>query len=106
MPTLEQKLADLQAKQQRIKDKIRKQDAAQKIVVGGAVIAHAKKNRMAALQLIELLEGIEREADKKRVTGLIEELKAGRVKGGSAGKSEPSKAQDAPVRTDFNGEII
>lgn len=101
MPTLEQKLADLQAKQQRIKDKIRKQDAAQKIVVGGAVIAHAKKNPKAALQLIELLEGISRDADKKRVAGLIEELRAGQAKVSSAGKSEPSEAQDAPARTDF-----
>ena len=101
MPTLEQKLADLQAQQQRVKDKIRKQATGRKIILGGALESAAENNPRFAQIAIELLEGLTRDIDIKRMASFLEELKAGQGKGGSAGKSEPSEAQDAPARTDF-----
>lgn len=44
MATLEQQLAELEQKTARIKDKIKKQDTAEKVVIGGMMLAYARKN--------------------------------------------------------------
>ena len=100
MVTTEQKIAQLKDSLQREKAKLRKEDAGQKIVVGGAVLAAVEKNPKAAAWLISVLEQVERKADQKRLAPVIEALK----KTEAAGKSEPQVTQDAPASAGFYGD--
>ena len=101
MQTLEQKVAESKANTRRLEEKLRKQETGQKIILGGALASAAENNPRFAQIAIELLEGLTRDIDIKRMASFREKLKAGQAKGGSAGKSEPSEAQDAPARTAF-----
>ena len=104
MVTTEQKIARMQDALQRQKAKLRKEDAGQKIVFAGAVLAAVEKNPKAAAWVIGVLENIERKADQKRIAPVIEKLK----KNQAAGKSEPSEAQDAPASAGFyaNSDLV
>lgn len=60
----------------RLKKQKEKQENGMKFVVAGAVLVEAKKNPIAAKWLYEIIEqNVTREADKKRVMNLINELK-------------------------------
>lgn len=75
--TLEQKIAEAQAKLSRLKDKARSEDTRQKIVVGAAVISQALRSSSLAGRLLAILEAEPlRDHDKKAVAGLIDKLKA------------------------------
>lgn len=75
--TLEQKIAEAQAKLTRLKDKARSEDTRQKIVVGAAVISQALRSSSLAGRLLAILEAEPlRDHDKKAVAGLIDKLKA------------------------------
>lgn len=75
--TLEQKIAEAQAKLARLKDKARSEDTRQKIVVGAAVISQALRSASLAGRLLAILEAEPlRDHDKKAVAGLIDKLKA------------------------------
>lgn len=74
MATLEQQLAELEQKTARLKDKIKKQDTAEKVVIGGMMLAYARKNPNNAKRLLELLQTELREQDLKRVQRAINEL--------------------------------
>lgn len=75
--TLEQKIAEAQAKLARLKDKARSEDTRQKIVVGAAVISQALRSSSLACRLLAILEAEPlRDHDKKAVAGLIDKLKA------------------------------
>ncbi|MBB4155643.1 hypothetical protein GGQ80_003568 [Sphingomonas jinjuensis] len=75
--TLEQKIAEAQAKLTRLKDKARSEDTRQKIVVGAAVISQALRSSSLAGRLLTILEAEPlRDHDKKAVAGLIDKLKA------------------------------
>lgn len=74
MATLEQQLAEAEAKVARLKEKAKKQDTAQKVVIGGMMLAYARKNPNNAKRLIELMQSELREQDKKRVQSVIDEL--------------------------------
>ncbi len=74
MATLEQKLAELEQKTARIKDKIKKQDTAEKVVIGGMMLAYARKSPNNAKRLLELIQTELREQDLKRVQRAVNEL--------------------------------
>jgi len=79
--TTSQKIAQLEDKIARLRKQDRALENGQKIVIGGMMIALAKKDPKAAQRLIELIEqNVTRDIDKKRIEPLIEELKnAGKV---------------------------
>lgn len=74
MATLEQQLAELEQKTARIKDKIKKQDTAEKVVIGGMMLAYARKSPTNAKRLLELMQTELREQDLKRVQRAVNEL--------------------------------
>lgn len=74
MVTLEQKLAELEQKTARIKDKIKKQDTAEKVVIGGMMLAYARKNPNNAKRLLEIMQSELKEHDLKRVQRAVDNL--------------------------------
>lgn len=74
MATLEQQLAEAEAKVARLKEKAKKQDTAEKVVIGGMMLAYARKNPTNAKRLLELMQTELREQDLKRVQRAINEL--------------------------------
>lgn len=74
MATLEQQLAEPEQKTARIKDRIKKQDTAEKVVIGGMMLAYARKNPNNAKRLLELIQTELREQDLKRVQRAVNEL--------------------------------
>ena len=74
MATLEQQLAEAEAKVARLKEKAKKQDTAEKVVIGGMMLAYARKNPNNAKRLLELMQTELREQDLKRVQRAVNEL--------------------------------
>ncbi len=75
MTTLEQQLAEAEAKLARLKEKAKKQDTAEKVVIGGMMLAYARKNPSNAKRLLEIMQSELREQDLKRVQRAVDELK-------------------------------
>lgn len=75
MATFEQQLAELEQKTARIKDKIKKQDTAEKVVIGGMMLAYARKNPNNAKRLLDIMQSELREQDLKRVQRAVNELR-------------------------------
>ncbi|EIJ0601023.1 mobilization protein [Salmonella enterica subsp. enterica serovar Anatum] len=77
--TLEQKIAEAEARLQRLKAKSRSLDTAQKVVVGAALLAKARKPEEVQLRawlLPFLRREVTRQADLNRIQPLIDELEA------------------------------
>lgn len=74
MSTIEQQLAEAEAKLARLKEKVKKQDTAEKVVIGGMMLAYARKSPNNAKRLLELMQGELREQDLKRVQRAVNEL--------------------------------
>ena len=75
--TLEQKIATLDAKIARLRDQSRKLETGQKIILGGMLLNAARQNKNVRTWLLqEAGRSITRNADKKRLTPLLEELAA------------------------------
>ncbi|EHC2493657.1 mobilization protein [Salmonella enterica] len=77
--TLEQKIADAEARLQRLKAKSRSLDTAQKVIVGAALLAKVRKPGETQLRvwLLHLLKTeVTRQADVSRIQPLIDELNA------------------------------
>lgn len=74
MATLEQQLAEAEAKVARLKEKAKKKDTAEKVVIGGMMLAYARKNPNNAKRLLELMQTELREQDLKRVQRAVNEL--------------------------------
>ncbi|XSX31366.1 mobilization protein (plasmid) [Escherichia coli] len=72
--TLEQKIADAEARLQRLKAKSRSLDTAQKVIVGAALLAKVRKPE--EVQLRAWLLQVTRQADVTRILPLINELEA------------------------------
>ncbi|NML19177.1 hypothetical protein HHL10_29845 [Azohydromonas sp. G-1-1-14] len=74
--TLEQKIAALDAKIARLRHQSRKLEAGQKIILGGILLNAARNNpRVREWLLIEASKVVTRDADKKRLAPLLDELK-------------------------------
>lgn len=77
MSSTDQKIALLQQQINRLRDNKRKEDASRKIIIGGMMVSLAKKDKAICTQLLDLIDKhIAREADKKRIQPLIDELKS------------------------------
>lgn len=74
MATLEQQLAQAEAKVARLKEKAKKQDTAEKVVIGGMMLAYARKSPNNAKRLLEIMQSELREQDLKRVQRAMGEL--------------------------------
>lgn len=74
--TTDQRIALLQQQINQLRNNKRKEEASRKIIIGGMMISLAKKDKAIASQLLNLIEkNITREADKKRIQPLVDELK-------------------------------
>lgn len=74
MADLKQQLAQKQDELARLKERMKKQDAGQKIVIGGLVLAEARSNPKIAEWLINLAKEKVREVDLKRIQPALDEL--------------------------------
>lgn len=77
--TLEQKIAEAEARLQRLKAKSRSLDTAQKVIVGAALLAKVRKPEEVQLRawlLPFLRREVTRQADLNRIQPLIDELEA------------------------------
>lgn len=72
MTTLEQQLAE--AKLARLKEKAKKQDTAEKVVIGGMMLVYARKDPINAKRLLDIMQSELREQDLKRVQRAISEF--------------------------------
>ncbi|EPN4066684.1 mobilization protein [Escherichia coli] len=75
--TLEQKIAEAEARLQRLKAKSRSLDTAQKVIVGAAMLARVRRQEEAQLRafLLQFLrKEVTRQADVNRIQPLINEL--------------------------------
>ncbi|EOT2401502.1 mobilization protein [Escherichia coli] len=79
--TLEQKIAEAEARLQRLKAKSRSLDTAQKVIVGAAMLARVRRPEEAQLRafllqfLLQFLrKEVTRQADVNRIQPLINEL--------------------------------
>ena len=62
------------AERRKAKEKAKKQDTAEKVVIGGMMLAYARKNPNNAKRLLELMQTELREQDLKRVQRAVNEL--------------------------------
>lgn len=73
--TTDQRIALLQQQINQLRNNKRKEEASRKIIIGGMIMSLAKKDKAIASQLLDFIEkNITREADKKRIQPLINEL--------------------------------
>ncbi len=74
--TVEQKIAEKEAELARLKEKKKKQEAGQKIVLGGMLLAAARDSEQYRRILIQLAEKyVTRRVDQERIQPLMDELK-------------------------------
>lgn len=74
MADLEQQLAQLEKKANLLKERIKKQDTAEKVVIGGMMLAYARKSSANAKRLLDIMQSELREQDLKRVDRAKNEL--------------------------------
>lgn len=75
MTDLRQQIAQKEDELARLKERIKKQDAGQKIVIGGLVLSIARENpKIAEWLLGEINNRVTRKEDLKRIQPLIDEL--------------------------------
>lgn len=73
---IEQQIARAEAKLARLKEQERKQDAAGKIILGGALLAAAKEDKDTLKEVIALIEKrVTRPSDQSRIAPLLRVLK-------------------------------
>ncbi|WP_243614821.1 hypothetical protein [Shimia aestuarii] len=73
--TIDQQIAETQAKLARLKERQKASETRRKIIVGSVVISNALKEPEKARALAALLRrAVTREVDQKELVGLIEEL--------------------------------
>ena len=74
--TLEQKIAEAEARLARLREQSRRTENGQKIILGGMLITAARKDaRIREWLLAEVDQSITREADKKRLAPLLDTLR-------------------------------
>jgi hypothetical protein len=75
--TLEQKIAEAEAKLARLRKQNRELENGQKIILGGMLLAEARKEPRIRKWLIDTAtKEVTRDADKKRLLPLLDELAA------------------------------
>ncbi|SUD98789.1 hypothetical protein [Psychrobacter phenylpyruvicus] len=87
MATVEQKIAQKEAELARLKEKKRKLENAQKIVIGGMMLSMAKGNPIVSKKLLDWInEHVDRKTDLNRLESVIDELQ-------KTASSQPSQPQ-------------
>jgi hypothetical protein len=82
--TLEQQIAEAEAKLNRLRERERKKDTRRKIIVGGLLISEALASPAGAQKLLRLIEQkVTRDVDKTDIAPLVDELRAVAAKGGT-----------------------
>jgi hypothetical protein len=82
MPTLEQRIAQKENELAKLREKSRKLENAQKIILGGMLIQAARKDPRIRAWLLDAVEkSVTREADRKRLKPILDELR-GLTRGG------------------------
>jgi len=85
--TIEQQVAEVQAKLARLKTRAKAQDTRRKIIVGAIVTAEALKDPKIARWLASTLrKNATREVDQKELAGLLADLDV-KVQGAGAGEA-------------------
>lgn len=75
MATIEQKIAQKEAELARLKMQARKLETSQKIIIGGMVLALAKKDTERAQMLVsDIKNNVTRDSDIKKLSKIIDEL--------------------------------
>lgn len=75
--TIEQQIADAEARVARLKKKARANETRRKIIVGSVVISNALQDADTARRLASLLRrSVTRDVDRKEITQLLESLDA------------------------------
>lgn len=75
--TIDQKIAEAEAKLARLRKQSRELENGQKIILGGMVLAAARRDaRWREWLLKEAAQHVTREADRKRLAPLLDELSA------------------------------
>lgn len=75
MVNLEQKIAQKQDELARLKEKKRKLETGQKIIVGGMMLSIARKDKKTAQMLLDNIRiHVNKDIDLKRIEGLVSEL--------------------------------
>lgn len=75
--TLEQKIAEAEAKLARLRDQSRKLENGQKVILGGLMLNAARSSPKTRKWLLgQIGENVTREADKARLAPLVAELEA------------------------------
>jgi len=75
--TLEQQIAEAEARLARLRTKERRKETRRKIIVGGMIIANAIDDPAAARKLAAMIEAkVTRSVDKADIEPLLEELRA------------------------------
>lgn len=75
--TLQQQMAEAEAKLARLREKSRQLENGQKIILGGLLLNAARKDqRIRKWLLEESAKSVTREVDKKRLAPLLDELAA------------------------------
>nr|WP_309595582.1 hypothetical protein [Moraxella osloensis] len=76
MATLEEKIASKEAQLNALKEKKRETENGQKIIIGGMMLAMARKNPQVARKMIDWIANeVNRDTDKKRLESVVTELK-------------------------------
>ena len=76
MATLEEKIASKEAQLNALKEKKRETENGQKIIIGGMMLAMARKNPQVARKMLDwIATEVNRYTDKKRLLSLVNELK-------------------------------
>lgn len=89
--TLEQKIAEKQAQIAVLKEKARTKDTAQKVIIGGMMLAVTKDDPEMARLLLQLIQSkVTRKTDLDRLDNVIDELK--------------KKANELNHQPDFNNQ--
>lgn len=75
MATIEQKIAQKEAELARLKTQARKLETSQKIIIGGMVLALAKKDTERAQMLVsDIKNNVTRDSDIKKLSRIVDEL--------------------------------
>ena len=75
MATVEQKIAKKEAELARLKEKKRKLENGQKIIIGGMMLSMAKDNPTVSKKLLDWInEHVDRKTDLNRLESVIDEL--------------------------------
>lgn len=74
--TVEQKIAEKEAELARLREKKKRQEAGQKIVLGGMLLAAAREDSQYRKIMLDLAEKyVTRKVDQERIQSLLDEFK-------------------------------